>query len=79
MVFCTRSRSPQHGGVQILKKKEEDCEAKRKEWTKHGQCDERQVWENEELRKLEEALPREKRVSIGESVENEQSKNRSGM
>ena len=34
------------GGAQILKKEEEDarlldrCEAKRKEWAKHWQCDE---------------------------------------
>ena len=34
------------GGVQILKKEEEDakvldrCEAKRKQWAKHWQCDE---------------------------------------
>ena len=46
--FCMNSRSPQHGegGVQILKKEEEDarlldrCEPKRKEWAKHWLCDE---------------------------------------
>ena len=58
------------GGAQILKKEEEDarlldrCEAKRKERAKHWQCDESiqnledMLWTSEELRKLEEALPR---------------------
>ena len=58
------------GGAQILKKEEEDarlldrCEAKRKEWAKHWQCDESvqnmegKPWTSEKLRKLEEALPR---------------------
>ena len=58
------------GGAQILKKEEEDarlldrCGAKRKERTKHWQCDESvqnvegKLWKSEELRKLEEALPR---------------------
>ena len=54
-----------------MKKEEEDarlldrCEAKRKEWAKHWQCDERarravedKPWKNEKLEKLEEALPR---------------------
>ena len=56
------------GGVQILKKEEDArlldrCEAKRKEWAKHWQCDESvqnvedKPWKNEELKKLEEALP----------------------
>ena len=56
------------GGAQILKNEEEDarlmdrCEAKRKEWARHWQCDEEvqnvedERWKNEELRKLEEAL-----------------------
>ena len=40
------------------------CKAKRKEWAKHWQCHESvqnmkdKPWKNEELRKLEEALPR---------------------
>ena len=58
------------GRVQILKREEEHarlldrCEAKRKEWTEHWQCDESvqnvedKSWKNEELKKLEEALPR---------------------
>ena len=57
------------GKAQILKKEEEDarlldrCEAKRKEWAKHWQCFESvqnaedKPWENEDLKKLEEALP----------------------
>ena len=58
------------GGTQILKREEEDarlldrCEAMWKEWAKHRQCEESvqtledKPWENEELKKLEEALPR---------------------
>ena len=46
--FCTRSRNPQHGEEvhRFWKKEEEDaglmdrCEAKRREWAKHWQCDE---------------------------------------
>ena len=50
----------------MLKKEEEDarlldrCEAKRKEWANHWQCDEEvqnvedKPWKNEELKKLEE-------------------------
>ena len=47
--FCTRSPSPRHGeeGCIFLKKKEEEdarqmdrCEAKRKKWARHWQCDE---------------------------------------
>ena len=60
MGFCTNSRSPQHGeGAQILKKEEEDarlldrCEAKRNT-----------PWKNEELKKLEEALPRLKECGL---------------
>ena len=40
------------------------CEAKRKVWAKHWQCDEEaknvegKPWQNEELKSLEEALPR---------------------
>ena len=57
------------GGAQILKNDEDArmldrCEAKRKEWSKHWQCMEEvqhlkdKPWKNEELKKLEEALPR---------------------
>ena len=54
------------GGAQILKKEEEDarlldrCEAKRKEWAKHWQCDEEiqnmqnKPWRNEELKECAE-------------------------
>ena len=54
------------GGVQILEKEEEDvrlldhCEAKRKEWSTHWQCNEEiqsmqdKPWRNEELKKLED-------------------------
>ena len=53
-----------------MKKEEEDarlldrCEAKRKEWAKHWQCDEgiqnmqNKQWRNEELKECEETLPR---------------------
>ena len=56
-------------GVQILEKEEEDarlldrCEAKRKEWSEHWQCNEEiqsmqdKPWRNEELKECEEALP----------------------
>ena len=58
------------GGVQILKKEEEHarlldrCEAKKKEWSKHWQCDDEvqnmrnTPWRNEELEECEEALSR---------------------
>ena len=67
------------GGAQILKKEEEDarlldrCEAKRKEWAKRWQCDEsvqnleHTSWKNEELKKLEEALPRLKESELEKS------------
>ena len=63
-------------GVQILEKEEEDakllerCEAKRKEWSKHWQCNEEvqnmqdKPWRNEELKKCEEALPRLKEGDV---------------
>ena len=64
------------GGVQILKEEEEGarlsdrCEAKRKDWAKHWQCDESvqnvedKPWKNEELKKLEEALPKLKECDL---------------
>ena len=57
-------------GVQILKKEKEDanllerCEATRKEWSKHWQCNEEiqnmqnKPWRNEESKECEESLPR---------------------
>ena len=69
------------GGSKILKKEEEDamlldrCEAKRKEWARHWQCEESmqklgdKPWKNEELGKLEEALPRLKECESEKSVE----------
>ena len=51
----------------------DSCEAKWKEWAKHRQCHESvqtledKPWENEELKKLEEALPRLKECD-GEKV-----------
>ena len=76
--------------MQILKKEEEArlldrCEAKRKEWAKHSQCDESvqnvedKPWANEELKKLEEALPRLKECDLEKSIWIVQSKNWSGM
>ena len=65
---------------QILTKEEEDarlldrCEAKRKEWAKHWQCDEsvqnmeNKPWKNEDLEKLEEALPRLKECDSQKSL-----------
>ena len=62
--------------AQILKKEEEDarlldrCEAKRKQLAMHWQCDEDvptmedEPWENEELKKSEEALPRLKECGL---------------
>ena len=62
--------TPWREGAQILWKEEEEaslsdcCEAKRKEWSIHWQCDEDvqnmqdNPWRNEELRRCEEALPR---------------------
>ena len=60
-----------------MKNEEEDarlsdrCEAKRKYWAKHWQCDEDvqnledKSWENEELKKSEEALPRLQVCELG--------------
>ena len=48
------------------------CEATRKEWAKHWQCDEEvqdveeKLWKNEELRSAEEALPRLKECHLEE-------------
>ena len=68
--------APWRGGAQILKKEEENvrlldrCEAKRREWAKHWQCDESvqniedMTWKNEGLKKLEEALPRLKECEL---------------
>ena len=59
-----------------MKKEEEDatlldrCEAKRKEWAKHWQCDEEiqnmqnKPWRNEESKECEEALPRLKECQL---------------
>ena len=55
-------------GAQIVVNEEDvrlldRCEAKRKQWAKHWQCDkevqnvEEKPWKNEELRRLEEELP----------------------
>ena len=64
------------GGMQTQKKEDEDArlldryEAKRKEWAKHWQCDESvqnvedKPWTNEELKKLEEALPKLKECDL---------------
>ena len=66
-------------GAQILVNEEEDaglldrCEAKRKEWTKHWQCDEEvqnveeKPRKNEALRRLEEELPRLKECHLEEA------------
>ena len=68
--------TPWRGGAQILKKEEEDarlldrCEAKRKAWSTHRQCDEvvqnmqDKPWRNEELRRCEELLPRLKECDL---------------
>ena len=48
------------------------CEAKRKEWANHWQCDEEEQnveekpWNNGELRSAEEALPRLKECHLEE-------------
>ena len=64
------------GGLQVLEVSEQDatplrrCEEERKEWTKHWQCDfevegaENKPWWNEELRSLEEGLPRLKKENL---------------
>ena len=56
------------------------CEAKGREWAKHWQCVEEvqkveeKLWMNEELRKLEEALPRLKECHFGRGVQIVQAK-----
>ena len=78
------------GGAQILKQ-EEDArlldrfEAKMKEWAKHWQCDESvpnvedKPWQNEDLKKLEEALPRLEECDLEKCFETVQGEDRSGM
>ena len=58
---CTRSRSQEEEkDARLL----DCCEARGKEWATHWQCNEEvqnwedKQWKNEELKKLEEALPR---------------------
>ena len=79
------------GGAQILKKEEEGarlldrCEAKWKEWAKHWQCDESvqnmedKPWNNEELKKLVEALPRLKECDLEKESRFYKAKDKSGM
>ena len=76
--LSTKSRSQRCGGegVKILEKEEEDakllarCQAKRKEWSDHWQCNEEiqkmqnKPWRNEELKEGEEALPRLKESDL---------------
>ena len=62
-----------------MKKEEENlrlldrCEAKRREWAKHWQCDESvqniedMTWKNEGLKKLMESLPRLKECELEKS------------
>ena len=69
-------RASWRGGAQILKKEEQDarfldrCEAKMKEWAKHRQCSESvrnledKPLKNEELKKLDEAFPRQKECDL---------------
>ena len=66
--------------MQSLKEEEEDAkklaryEEKRKEWTKHSQSctevqdQEKKPWRNEELKKLEEDLPRLKESDLAEAA-----------
>ena len=64
-----------HRSADLGEKKEDvglldRCEAKRKEWAKHWQYDEsvqnleHKPWKNEELKKMEEALPRLKECDV---------------
>ena len=66
--------------MQILAKEEEDakplprCEEKRKEWARHWHCgtevknQENKPWKNEELKKLEEDLPRLQESAIAKEA-----------
>ena len=67
LLLKTTMSTPWRGGAQILEKEEDArlldrCEAKRKKWAKHWQCDEDvqnledKPWKNEEMRRMEEAL-----------------------
>ena len=90
---CIKKTKPTvwRAGAKILKKEEEDvrlldrCEAKRKERAKHWQCDESvqnmedKPWTNEELKKLEEALPRLEECDLEKASRLLQGKDRSGM
>ena len=73
-----------------MKKEEEDarlldrCEAKRKEWSIHWQCDEEvqnmqdKPWRNEELRRCEEALPRLREGDLEKASRMYKAKTRAG-
>ena len=77
--------------ARILRKEEEGvrlldrCEAKEKEWAKHWQCDEGaqnmddKPWKNEELKKLEEALPSLKECDLEKASRLKKGQNRSGI
>ena len=69
---CMRSRSP-HGEEERHGEKKRMsgwCEARRKEWAKHWQCDasvqnmEDMPWKTEELKTVEEALARLKECDL---------------
>ena len=74
-------------GAQILKKEEEDvrlsdrCEANKKEWAKHWQCDEHggQAKENDEIEEIGGSPAKAKRKGFGESVKIVQRSNRSRL
>ena len=77
-VSCTKISKLKawRGGAQILVIEDarllDRCEARRKEWAKHWQCDEEvqnvegKLWKNEELRSVDEALPRLKECHLEE-------------
>ena len=62
--FFTKSQSRRGGGEEDNANLLELCEAKRKEWSKHWQCNEEiqnmqnKPWRNEAAKESEEALPR---------------------
>ena len=78
------------GGKQILKNEEEDakpltrCEEKRKEWAKHWQCGTEvqdlkdKPWRSEELKKLEEDMPRFKESDLAKAAKNYKAKRETG-